>query len=125
MGALLCAFASGFAALLVQQMTLPRTDLAQGSSTFRALGDPFVRSIWIPVTIGAGLMGFVVSLWALWRIQLAKAGPLTFAVTAITSAVAAYGSLLLSLPVAFISGVIVMTWCRYHADWALPGHATR
>ncbi len=125
LGAILCALVCGFAALWVQQATLPPTDLAYGLSVVHVLGDPFVRLVWIPVTLGAGLSGFFVSLWALWRVQLAKAGPLTFAVTAVASAVAAYRSVLLSLPVAFLSGAIVMIWCRHHTTWALPEHASQ
>ncbi len=122
LGALACAFVSAFAALWVQQVRLPRTDLAYGMPVLGILRDPFVRLVVIPTTLIAGILGFAVSLWAVWKVQLAKAGPLTFAVTAGASAVVAYRSALLSLPVALLAGVIVMIWSRYHMIWALRDH---
>jgi hypothetical protein len=74
--------------------------------------------VWVIVTFGAGLVGFIISLWALWKVQLVKAVPLTIAVTVAAATVTALRSPLISLPVALLSAVVVMAWCKRYPPWA-------
>jgi hypothetical protein len=115
-----CAALSGFAALYVLVLLQPRSNnAAYGMSAFRLLGDPFVAVVFRTIVGGAALAGFVISLWALWRVQLRKAVPVGYAVTIISAMV---GELVHPLggPVLALSAAIgYMLYCHGNEAWAI------
>jgi hypothetical protein len=111
---------AGILALWANLATLPRTDLAYGVSPLGALHDPFVRAVWVPVTVVASALGFAFAVWALWNVRLAKAGPVTAFATVIVAVLVAVVNPLLSAFVALIAAVATMLYCRNRSEWAQP-----
>lgn len=85
--AVACAAVSGAVALISYSMTISTTDLASGHSLFKLLRDPFVRDIWLVLTIGGALVGLLFSLFILRLADLVKAVPWVFGCTVLASAV--------------------------------------
>jgi hypothetical protein len=124
-----CAGLSGFAALYVQVLVSPPdpNNAAYGMSPFQLLHDPFVLVVFLTIVGGTALPGFLVSLWALRRVQLRKAVPVGYAVTILSAvmgeAVHPLGGPLLALPAA----VGYMLYCHGNQKWAIAtsrGNAT-
>ena len=117
LGSTACALAAGLVALWVNGITLPPTDLAYGMTVLQSLRDPFVRGVWLSLTFAAAVPGFAVALWALWRVQLAKAFPLIFLASTLSAGATARYLPPLSPVTALLSATAVMVWCRYHSQW--------
>jgi len=120
--ALICAFATGFIALYAIVKPLPVADLAYGMSVWELLRDPFVLFGLILFALAGAIPGFVFSLWALWKVSLAKAIPV---VTMVTGAAAAVSVLILNLTplfillIALIAGIVAMFWCHGRTSWEI------
>jgi hypothetical protein len=59
-------------------------------SVWQLLGDPFVLTIWLPLTLIGAVVGFTFSVWPLWKVQLKWAVPAVVAVTVATAASTAW-----------------------------------
>lgn len=118
--ALATAFASGVAALYVQGRSLPPTDGAYGQSVWQTLADPFVTMLFVPFALGAGLVGFVASLFLLWRVDLTRAVPVVALATITSAAIMGWvftpGSPVISLAI----GLLTMELCGHCSRWKLP-----
>ena len=114
-----CAALSGLAALYVLIQSLPPSDEAYGMSVLEFLGDPFVRVLWVPFTFGPAFIGFMASLWALWRVRLTRALPLILIMTVAAAAIAARANIVLAVPVALVVSLATMDWCHSRTSWAL------
>lgn len=115
--ALFCAFLTGFVALYTQGKSLPPSDGAYGMSVWESLGDPFVFAVWLPMVLVGATFGLTFSLWALWRVNLAKAIPIVAAVAVAAAAASAPVFGPLSSLVALVAGILAMLWCRGRAGW--------
>jgi hypothetical protein len=104
--AALCALVAGLAAVYTHSRSLAP------SSVWDSLGDPFGRVVWLGATLVGAILGFVFSVWALWRAHLKEAVPTVIAVTVSTAALSAPILGPLSALVALVAGVTTMIWCR-------------
>jgi hypothetical protein len=119
LSALGCSSLSALAALEVLRRSLSPADGAYGKPLLTLLGDPFVRYVGLSFVLLLALPGFAVSLWALWRVRLAKAVPLVTLATVGVAAVGASANILLAAPMGLVAGIVAMQWCRGHAAWAI------
>ena len=107
-----CAFAALFASLAVGQALLPPADGAYGLSVFEILGDPFVRTVAMPVTLTLGGFGSLCALFLLARTDLRRSIPVVAVVTvAATAAFSALGEFV-AAPIGLVIGIWAMTACR-------------
>ena len=114
---LFCAVLAGFIALYTHGKSLPPSDGAYGMSVWESLGDSRVFSVWFLLVSTGAVLGFVFSLWALWRVNLAKAIPVVASVTIATAAGSAPVVGPLSSLVALIAGILATLWCRGRTGW--------
>jgi hypothetical protein len=111
-GAFVCALVAGFAMLLVHTWTLPPTDLAHGMTVSETLRDPAVLMVWCGLVLVGGVLGFLISLWPLWRSDLARSIPRVGIATLVGGVLATSLNASAGLLAAFVSGFAAMLWCR-------------
>ncbi len=113
--ALICGTLAGLVALYTLGRSLPPSDGAYGISVWDSLKDPFVFAVWLPLVLIGAAVGFVFSLWLLWRVDLSKAIPTVAVTTVVAAAASAPIFAPLSPLVGLSAGVAAMLWCRRRA----------
>lgn len=72
------AFVTGITFLLALHLSLGPDDDGYGQSVFAVLNDPFVRAVFLPVTLLSGLVASPITFLCLRRRRLAIAAPIVF-----------------------------------------------
>jgi len=104
---LVCAVLSGLVALFVWGQTL-----SPSKGVLDSLAEPWLRDIWLGLTLGSALFGVAASLLMLWDVNLVKAVPFVLFITVAVAAGTAATPFVMFSPLAALgAGLVTMQWC--------------
>ena len=106
------AFACAVSFVVMQQLSLPRTDLAYGQPLSKTFSDPFVVMIGGTAASVAALVIWPVALVCLWRRDLARCGVFALGLTVLFIIGASLVAPRVALVGSLVVAVAALVFCR-------------